>query len=991
MSPADLLTANLGITMTRSHLRTALAALILTALAIPNASGQDPQPSAEAVRFFEAHIRPVLVDQCFKCHGPEKQKAGLRLDSRSAMLGGGDTGPAIVPGHPEESVLVAALRYEEDGPQMPPSKRLPKEQIDTFSRWVEMGAPWPGGDTAAAPSATRKPGYAITDQDRGHWAFRPVTRPEVPSVQDREWAASPIDRFVLAKLEAKGLKPNPPATKAEFLRRATYDLTGLPPTPAEAERFLADTSPNAYDALIDRLLASPRYGEKWGRHWLDLVRFAETNSYERDGAKPNAWRYRDYVIRSLNADKPYDRFIREQLAGDELPDRDIESIIATGYYRLGIWDDEPSDREQARFDSLDDLVATTGQVFLGLTVDCARCHDHKLDPIPQKDYYRLLAFFRNINPYRNGGPTDEYPIVTPGTERALAERARELESRRKAAQDTIAGLEEEFRKRYVPPSGETVRSTDLDELRYRFYRDTWDRLPDFAAIKYEDEGDLPVGLFDLAPRTRDVAFGFVFEGTLIVARDGVYTFRLDSDDGSRLSVGGRVVVENDGLHELGRERSGDVELAKGRVPIRLEYFQKGDGLGLNVAWSGPGFAKRSLSASKRGAKAIDVRSLIRSEGERVLGTERMERYRRARQLLAETKDRKVIGDAALCVTESSPAAPETFVLLRGSAHSPGDKVEPGFLEVLSSPAPTIPPPSADARTTGRRRVLADWIASPENPLTARVVANRVFQHHFDRGIVRSPNNFGTQGDTPTHPELLDWLASEFLAQGWRLKPLHRAIMSSNTYRMSSRADPEALAKDPGNELLWRVDMRRLTAEEIRDSILAVTGTLNLKMFGPGVYPEIPKEVMAGQSVPGAGWGKSPPEEQARRSIYIHVKRSLLTPILEGFDLAETDRPSPVRFSSTQPTQALAMLNGAFLNGQADALADRLRREAGDVASAQVRLALRLVTGRDPSVAEVRRGMDLVESLSKRDSIGPGGARKAFCLVALNLNEFLYVD
>ena len=991
MMPADFLTANLGVTMSRFRLRTVLAALIPTALAIAHASGQEPQPSAEAVRFFEARIRPVLADQCLKCHGPEKQKAGLRLDSRSAMLGGGDTGPAIVPGQPEESLLVAALGYGEDGPQMPPSKKLSNEQIDAFSRWVEMGAPWPGGDTAVAPSATRKPGYAITDRDRGHWAFRPVTRPEAPSVRDQGWVANPIDRFVLAKLEAEGLKPNPPASKAEFLRRATFDLTGLPPAPAEAERFLADTSPNAHDALIDRLLASPRYGEKWGRHWLDLVRFAETNSYERDGAKPNAWRYRDYVIRSLNADKPYDRFVREQLAGDELPDRDLESIIATGYYRLGIWDDEPSDRDQARFDGLDDLVATTGQVFLGLTVDCARCHDHKLDPIPQKDYYRLLAFFHNITPYRNGGPTDEYPIVEPGTERAYADRVRELESRRKSAQATVAGLAGEFRKRYTPPSGETVRETDLDDLRFRFYRDTWDRLPDFDAIKYEDEGDLPVGLFDLSSRTRDEAFGFVFEGTLIVAQDGVYSFRLDSDDGSRLSVGGRVVVENDGIHELGRERSGDVELATGRVPIRLEYFQKDQGLGLDVTWSGPGFEKRSLSASKQDSPAIDVRSLIRAEGERVLGPERIERYRQARRVLAETRGGKVLGDAALCVTEPGRVAPETFVLLRGNAHSPGDKVEPGFIQVLGSPAPAIPPPSADARTSGRRRILADWITSRENPLTARVMANRVFQHHFGRGIVRSPNNFGTQGDAPTHPELLDWLASEFLAQGWRLKPLHRAIMGSNTYRMSSRANPEAMEKDPVNDLLWRVDMRRLTAEEIRDSVLAVTGALNLKMFGPGVYPEIPEEVKAGQSVPGAGWGKSPPEEEARRSVYIHVKRSLLTPILEGFDLAETDRPSPVRFSSTQPTQALAMLNGAFLNEQAGVLADRLRLEAGDDTSAQVRLVLRLVTGRHPSEADVERGMDLVEMLSKYDQVGPEDARKAFCLVALNLNEFLYVD
>jgi hypothetical protein len=348
-------------------------------------------------------------------------------------------------------------------------------------------------------------------------------------------------------------------------------------------------------------------------------------------------------------------------------------------------------------------------------------------------------------------------------------------------------------------------------------------------------------------------------------------------------------------------------------------------------------------------------------------------------------------DRALCVTEAGTTAPETFVLLRGNPHVRGDKVDPAFLQVLGAATPVIPSPPPGARSTGRRAALADWIASPENPLTARVMANRIWQHHFGRGIVRSPNNFGLQGDKPTHPELLDWLAAEFLKQGWRLKPLHRLIMTSNAYRMSSRGNPEALSRDPVNDSFWRFDMRRLSAEEIRDSILAVTGTLNLKMSGPGVYPEIPAEVMAGQSMPGHGWGKSPPDEQARRSVYIHVKRSLLTPILESFDLAETDRPTPVRFSTTQPTQALAMLNGAFLNKQAAALATRLRREAGTSVDAQVALALRLATSRQPQSGEVARGVELIESLQQRDGASADAALRSYCLVVLNLNEFIYVD
>ncbi len=598
---------------------------------------------------------------------------------------------------------------------MPPSKKLPDEVVANLTKWVEMGAPWPG-DHAVASSGVRKGEFQITDKDRAHWAFQPVHRPAVPKVVDAAWVANPIDAFVLAKLEARGLRPSPPASRTELIRRVTYDLTGLPPSPEEVDTFVADTSAGAYERLVDRLLASPRYGEKWGRAWLDLVRFAETNSYERDGPKPNAWRYRDYVIRSLNDDKPYDRFLREQLAGDELPDGGPEAVIATGFYRLGIWDDEPSDRDQAYYDGLDDVVATTGQVFLGLTVDCARCHDHKLDPIPQKDYYRLVSFFRNVNHYRNGGPTDEAPLFNEGP---------------------------------------------LDKAAYE------------AKLK-------------------------VRESTL-----GQVRARIDS-------------IEKDFLD---RDKESGADPAKKPKPREL-----------------PG--------------------LIRSRGEKLLGKDAVERYREQRQQLrSEWSPEKPTGAMALCVTESGDLrGPDTFILLRGNPNVKGDKVEPAFLQVLGGvPASVSSPPGG--KSTGRRLALADWIAGPDNPLTARVKANRVWQGHFGRGIVRSSSNFGLQGDKPTHPELLDWLAAEFLSRGWRIKPLHRLILTSNAYKMSSRAEPKALAADPTNDLLWRFDMRRLSAEEIRDSILAVSGNLNLKMFGPGIYPEIPAEVLAGAVDAGARLGQ----------------------------------------------------------------------------------------------------------------------------------------
>jgi cytochrome c553 len=823
----------------------AFAAVMPVFAALPLHAGQTRKVTPAAAQFFEARVRPVLAENCFRCHGDKKQKGGLRLDSLANMLAGGDQGPVIAPGHPEKSLLIKAIRQEDPELKMPPTKKLSAKQIADLTQWVKIGAPWPGAEKGTTGAAPRPKEYKISDKDRAHWAFQPVKRPPTPSVKNAAWVSNSIDAFVLAKLEAKGLQPNPPANKQELVRRVYYDITGLPPNPKQVEAFLGDASPRAYEDLVERLLDSPRYGEKWARHWLDLVRYADTNSYERDNPKPHIWRYRDYVIRAFNQDKPYDQFIREQLAGDEVPHSDNDALIATGFYRLGIWDDEPADPLLARFDGLDDIIATTGQTFLGLTLDCARCHDHKIDPIPQKDYYRLLAFFQNINHYRNGGPTDEVALVNSPESRAkYAAALRELEKKRGAVQTEMSKLERTFRILYAKAGKE---------------------LPQ------------------------------------------------------------------------------------------------------------------------------DYHPVLAREGAAVLGKERFSRYQEWKREQDQLRDWKAPVEMALCVTEPGRRSPDTFVLLRGNPHVLGPRVEPAFPLIFNASPPVIPKPPENRKTSGRRLVLANWLASPDNVLTSRVMVNRIWQHHFGRGIVRSPNNFGLQGDRPTHPELLDWLASEFIARGWRMKSLHRLILTSNAYRMSSRGEPKALATDPENDLFWRFNMRRLSGEEIRDSILAVSGCLNLKMYGPGVYPEIPKEVLAGQSVPGRGWEQSPPEEQNRRSIYIHVKRSLLYPILESFDLAETDRSTPVRFSTTQPTQALAMLNGEFLNRQARVFAERLAREAGKDPVRQVRLALTLTTGRSPDEAGIRRGVDLIRNLQAEDGASPDAAVKYFCLMVLNLNEFMYVD
>ncbi len=799
--------------------------------------------SPVGVQFFESKVRPLLVENCYKCHADKKQRGGLRVDSRDALLQGGDQGPALVPGDPEKSLLVKAVRHADKDLKMPPDRKLAKEQVADLVQWIQMGAPWPSAEKTAV---ARKGEFQISAKDRAHWSFQPVKRPALPQVKDRAWGTRPIDAFILAGLEAKGLQPNPPAAKQELVRRLYYDLTGLPPTPQEVETYLADPAPDAYEKLIDKLLDSPRYGEKWGRYWLDLVHYAETNSYERDNPKPHVWRYRDYVIRSFNQDKPYNQFLAEQLAGDELGRGNPEALIATGYYRLGIWDDEPSDPLQARYDMLDDIVATTGQVFLGLTLDCARCHNHKIDPIAQKDYYRFLAYFHNINHYRNGGPTDEAMIFDTPEARQRAEQAlRDQDERRQQLQGKIEAIEKEFLAR----AGEKQTFAPIDFAQY---------------------------------------------------------------------------IKSRGADVLGQARYGDY--------VRL---------------------RRQLESAKK---------------ETPPGVEK-----------------------CLCVTETGRTAPPTQVLLRGNPHVKGEVVEPGLPLVFNLPDPPLPAPEPAAKTTGRRTVLARWLASPDNPLTARVMANRIWQYHFGRGIVRTPNDFGLHGARPTHPDLLDWLASELVQHDWRFKPLHRQILTSNAYRMSSRANSQGLAADPANDRSWRFDMRRLTAEEIRDSILAVSGNLSLKMFGPGVYPEIPREVLQGQSMPGRGWNKSSPDEANRRSIYVHVKRSLLLPILESFDLAETDRTTPVRFATTQPTQALGMLNGDFLNQQAALFAGRLKREAGSDPTKQVRLALYLATQRQPGEADMRRGIDLIQALQKRDGVSADAALNIFCLLALNLNEFMYLD
>jgi hypothetical protein len=657
------------------------------------------------------------------------------------------------------------------------------------------------------------------------WAFQPIAHPDVPAAEAGACsdARNPIDAFLDHDRAVEGLTPAPEADGRTLIRRLTFDLVGMPPTIDETEAFLADSRPDAYERLVDRLLASPHYGERWGRHWLDVVRYAETHGYERDDPKPNAWRYRDYVIRSVNADKSYDRFLVEQLAGDELPDASVETRIATGVHRLGLLDDEPADPVMDRFDQLDDMVKTVGTTFLGITIHCARCHDHKFDPISQADYYRLVSFFTPSKPYVRGDNTSiSLSLASESEQRRVADLNRGLDQQ-------IASVKDRLGK--IPETDKAAREP-LQKLILLL------------------EGDRPAGL-----------------------------------------------------------------------PM------------------------------------------------------------------------------ALGLTDQGPTAEATRMLVRGDAHNPGGEVQPGYLWSLDRQPPTISPGAAGA-TTGRRLALARWITDPENTLTARVIANRLWHYHFGRGIVGTPSDFGAMGEPPSHPELLDWLARRLEDSGWSLKSLHRLIATSAAYRRGGLWNAQAARLDPENTLLWRFTPRRLEAEPIRDAVLAVAGTLDRTQGGPSVMPAIDKAVLAGQSRPGNGWAVSDPRSAARRSVYVHIKRTLALPELEVLDAADPNDPCPRRSVTTTAPQALSMLNAGFMHEQAHAFAGRLAREAPADHDAQIDLAFRLALARLPEPAERAEAVEFLtehEALVRRrpreeDRSDPAGqALEAFCLVMLNSNEFVTVD
>ena len=981
-----------------------LAFLLITFSAITALCAVE-NPSPEQSAFFKKEVKPILEENCYRCHGGEdKIKGHFRVTSREGILKGGDQGTAYNKADPLKSIFLAMISYKDGDHEMPPKEKLPQAQIDTLTKWVQEGLPFPAEDEIRGESGHQ--GFVITDKHRQHWAFQDVKKPNVPKVKDGKWPLNGIDPFVLARLEKEGLEPSQPATKATLIRRAFYDLIGLPPSPDEVQAFLADKSNNAFEKLVDDLLDRPQYGEKWGRHWLDLVRYAETNGYERDSEKPEAWRYRDYVIRALNQDKPYNQFILEQLAGDELPDRSADAIIATGFHRLGTWDDEPADRDLAKYDYLDDILRTTTETFLGLTVGCARCHDHKIDPIPTRDYYSILAFFHDISPHGKGG-TNLVDVPAAENQEIFDKKVRDKANLENSLRKTIADLDQRFQEKLkekypalglkaIPAPGSQQRGDDLYLLpdsrnngeiwEYTFENpgDNWFEIGfDDSKWKKGPGGFGTKGTPNAKVRTtwngKDIWLRKDFRLTSIPEN---LTLHIHHDEDAEIYLNGSLIH---------RAKSHTTDYIKIDALAKAEFFlQTGKNtLAVHCKQTGGGqYIDLGLSTDTTGGP--DLVKLLNKHGKELLGDD-LKTLRRAKRDLQASLEVKLENKTIKAMAVAERGRSPVHVLARGNPRLKGDVTPPGFLTVLGQEEVQVPGEYAINNSSGKRRYLAEWITREDNPLTTRVIANRLWQFHFGRGIVRSASDFGTSGDEPTHPQLLDWLAATLVEKEWSLKAMHKLILMSRTWQMASTPRDEPLKKDPLNHLFWRYDMRRLTAEEIRDSILNLTGELNLKMGGPSITPPLPQEVLATSSRPGAAWrGLSDPENAARRSVYVKVKRSLKMPLLLGHDMADTDGPCAVRFNTTVPTQALTMLNSELISKAASTFAQRLLQNAENNED-RVREAFRVAFCREPKANEVKAGIEMIKEIRAKTQLTEAQAIERFALLTLNLNEFVYLD
>ena len=856
------------------------AVLALTSL-LP--AGVAAQSGAE---FFSHEVRPIMERTCWNCHSDQIQSSGLDLSTREGALLGGLRGPAIVPGNAADSLLFRQVAGME-GPAMPLGIPLTEEEIEVFRTWINEGAEWDARPaTTASGDGFTAFATVVPDSARQYWAFKLPEKQPLPDISSFD---HPIDRFLEQKRAEVEVIAAQKADRATLLRRAYLDLTGLPPSVEETQEFLADSGPDAWEQLIEKLLDSPQYGERWGRHWLDVARYADSDGYEQDVDRTNAWRYRDYVVNAFNNDKPYDQFIIEQLAGDELDDTTHETRIATGFLRAGPRVNfREKDNPERRWEYLDDVLETVGRGVLGMTIQCARCHDHKFDPILQKDYYSLTsAIFGYVE--------TDWPMLPDEQALEYLEKTQELDSRVAAVREQIREIEQPY-----------LTELKVERIRNEFPQDILD-----AVLTPEQE------------RTDGQQLLAAQVLTIGVARNRVDAAMSELDKTRR---------------EVLRKRIQDMEAERPEEPAMIEIVTDGD-----YRYTPDRAGDNVLGCPECRIKMDEPGSFLHQ------GSERYE-------------------------------VPPANFLLRGDPFSLGPEMEPAFLTVATYGNPPTEVPRANGRTSGRRLALANWIASEDNPLTARVWVNRVWYHHFGRGVVASLDNFGMVGDRPTHPELLDWLAIEFMDNGWSTKGLHRLIMTSEAYQMaSSFINEQNSLADLENHFMWRYRPQRLEAEAVRDVILATSGGIDLKVGGKPIFPHIPQEILDTAVLFGRWDNQVDGPEVWRRSLYVYRRRTLSFPFFETFDLPDQNQTINTRNTSTVAPQALTLMNNPFVLSQAELFSDTIEEKVPYNVDQQVEMVYQTALTRPPTQEEAEVGRQLVELGSLDD----------LTHVVFNLSEFLY--
>ncbi|MCO5295788.1 MAG: DUF1549 domain-containing protein [Fimbriimonadaceae bacterium] len=984
---------------TRGLFAGSLLLFFFGAHALPNPVQSKPA-SQEAADVFESKIRPILQSRCIVCHGPDLQSKNLRLDQPVSQ--------AIA------QRLVEVLSYTSDV-KMPPSGKLPADELALLTKWAEAGAPWP-----ATPKVAPSSGSTF-------WAFVPPTTPPVPEVKDKRWAQNPIDAFVLAKLEQNGLQPAPSADRRTLIRRATFDLTGLPPTPEEIDAFLADKEPNAFERVVDRLLASPAYGERWGRHWLDVARYADSNGLDENLVYPNAWRYRDWVIAAMNADKPIDEFLQEQLAGDLIPGAGNDGIVATGFLAMGgkmLAEDDPVKQE---LDVIDEQIDTFTKTYLGLTVACARCHDHKFDPIKAKDYYALAGIFKSTKTmlnYKNMAEWNERPLGTPAEqekllaiEARLRETGEEARKKRQVASDALLKLLQP-----QLPAYETAARKVLELEKGRSPLKPAVPSPDGAAPKEalvreaedfvagnvsKDVGGFGKGIGVLVNKGE---YPNRTEYEITVPSGGPYQLDLRYASGDprpiRVYANGALALSNAAGKVSGGFNpehqkwfaEGILVLQQGKNRIKFEresYFPHLDKLLLIPRPGQPptevlgGIAEEAhlipeivRDVADRIKNGIDVRIELPEKADGLFPEAVQQELKKLDDEMAALQKEKPDLPRAMAVGEGQPE--NLKVHLRGSYLTLGEECPRRFPTVVAGvDQPPIPPEHSG------RLELAKWVTDGKNPLTARVFVNRVWRWRFGRGLVATVDNFGAVGELPTHPELLDWLATTFVNEDdWSLKKFHKRLMLTNTYQMSSRYDEKAAEADPDDHLLWRFPRQRLEAEAIRDSILFVSGTLDRTMGGTLITLK-PRAYVTSTA------NSDPIQyDSVRRSVYLPVIRSALYDVYTAFDFGDPTVTNGDRPSTTVAPQALFMLNSAVVLNATRALAEALLGQKGMDDAQRVRKLYLSCYGRpatDPEVAGALAFLKRFQSAYAKAEDPRLSAWQSLCKAFIAANEFIYVE